>query len=247
MRASRSLGSKHCFVLEKKNITKINKAVRNFLRENAVVTYSMQCKDGITREVDDANKVAEYDNVTGKEITSIRMSGRSGWKRECTVELGKGVLFDNVRIDAKGGEAAIETFFTSIQEELVNMRPWYRRFAVINFVSLFMDLLGLISVGLFAVSMSFVVAGKFSFREAFTYHGFELPLVLTIFFICAFVGIGCNSVRSRLFPLAAFAIGAGAKRHEEADWWRKTFVGTVVIGGMLVGGSVAILANVITR
>lgn len=248
MDASRTESIKRVFVVTPDDLSGVNKAVHNFLRANATVTYELACVDGMVRQLMDIRTLQEYDNPRDKAIKRIEISGHSeDFKRRCSITLSNDDFWANVRITATGGEGAVETFFESIQHRLIAMTPWYGRLARLNFIAIIFFIFFLLSVGATVLGIVYqVYTGTFSLERTLTIRGHVWITVILVFFLGGIFGDFLNRIRGRMFPLFAFAIGQGAKQYQEHDWWRRFFVGSVLIGSIIVGGLVGLIVNLLT-
>ena len=247
MEASRSDNIKKAFVLKADDLSAIQKVVREFLRSNGKITFDLVCKDGMERHPDDLKSVANYDNSEKSQIVKLTVSGVSEDRvRRCTIVLSNDSFWDNIRVSANGGEQSVSTFFEGLTTTIQNMVPWYGRFAVINFISLFFSIIGFLSIAITILGIGLALANG-TLQNLTKTTGNELVIVICVFGYSLLAGQALNWVRQKLFPIAVFAIGAGLRRHEISDWWRKLIISTVLIGGVVVGGSVNFIVNMITK
>ena len=248
MKVSRQEHLKRAFVLTNDDLTAINRTVRDLLRANAMVSYDLKCVDQ-ERQPTDIRHLVYYENGPKKAIKQLAIRGRSeDFERHCSITLNGEFFWSNVRISADGGEKAVDTFFESMQERLVAMSPWYRRLAVIDFLSVFCMLL-MFSGGAMTLLGLSILAGNLK-SDTFLRVTSEAALAAGSIGVISsiaimIVGKMLNWLRCLLFPLAVFALGQGVARHHQNDVWRWVVVSTVVIGG-IVGICVNLMTYVIT-
>jgi hypothetical protein len=202
------------FVLDPQDLRAIHDAVSDFVD---AFSYTMVCKDKISRSAQDWKVVASYENAYEQQLVSLKLQAVG----ERYVSLTFGDSEDsatNITIWVSGPEDALEKLVTAIRRRLTRMRPWYSTLGRINNLTSFLLVWALLLV--YASVM--VLSGR----------GHESPLpgvpgrfgADLVLIIAMSIAVIVAFIRRRLFPHTVFALGQGAKRHR----WR-TSVHTVVV------------------
>jgi hypothetical protein len=212
------------FVLTQDDLSKLHKVITNYVD---FIEYEIECSDGLARKLTDIKKLYDYENPPDREIKSLTIEARTqDYSLSMTIEFNNSE-YHNVHIYLRGSEKDVTKINRAIEERLIGMRPWYARFATIDFFSSSMTLVTwalvlLTLMGLFGLLMLMDNKPSSDFDSK--------AFVVTIITLAAIIGGGwiLNHLRCRFFPKAVFAIGQGARRHENKEWIRKTIVGTFI-------------------
>ena len=238
--ASYSTGTKKSFVLTIEHFRTLIDAMKKFAEK---VECQAECQDKLVRTFDLA-ALKEFPNTPDKQIITmtIRCRDPEDFNRSATFTLrtqGWFGLFTPINLSIEGPESELEKLKSSFHEIIVRIAPWYDRATRFDFVSLFMNIMFFGWTTLVAiVAVYLYFQGRLSEMNTDLSKVSVMPfLVMTVVVI---FGVMLNRVRSRLFPLGAFAINDGLKRQQTMDNWRWT----AIIGGV-VGVASSLVASVV--
>jgi hypothetical protein len=235
MKVSRQVFLKKSFVFRPVDAEKLYRSFKELVGEPR---FTIECSDGLDRELGDLDSLLDFENALSKQIESVKvMAGSESWEQRATLKLtrrGQSTVF----ISLDGSEDVVSKLNEAIEDRIEGMSPWYAPLTRIGFVNLAIALLVSAYFIMLIVSALGLLGGQANSpsepdlrTEAYAY--------LLIFGATALVfavGRGLDRVRDRLFPKGTFAIGQGEERHKRQEMWRWT----VVIGFLvsLVAGVV---------
>lgn len=237
------------FVVTDDDMRSIVEAARSFLRDVREFECKIVGSDQAERTWIDVRKLCQYENPPSARILRIELRGASeDGLRQVSIEFGDKPLLGNVRVRLKSsGEESIQTLMNRLRYCMQVMRPWYARLAEANLVVMAFGLLMLLSIGgLITGVVSSLMSGGLSIERLLAPSGEEWSTVVVVMTLSFLVAWSLDQVRHRAFPRSTFAIGLGKNRHFEYDRIRKFFVGSVVVSGIVVGGSVAVIVNLLS-
>lgn len=223
MKISRTSSFKSVFVLTDKEIIKLFHLISNFSGQPKIEIY---CKDNLTREYDNIEQVLAYENMKGKEITSIKLSSYgkddlSGRKVYLTFDNSE---FSNVYIKIEGPERETTELNEKFGERFESIRPWYSFLSKVDFTYLFIGLyLFLVAIIILMVLLGNIKLVDSERSDLSKSIGYLIGLVPFI------VGVLFNKVKSKVFPSSSFAINQGLKRYNNLENFR-----FIILGGFLV-------------
>lgn len=195
------------------------------------------CADGVERTFPDSHALTTYDNLPAREIRSLHLSASSPTDRDCHVSISFGEDFSrSIGLRLEGPEVEMAHLRTVIRDLCEGIRPWY---SWITRIDGFYLVWGVASFGYLVLS---VMTGD---TRAARPHTFS-EAVSIVAVILAVLGVlmgavwGFNYLRNRYFPVAMFAIGQGAQRHQRHESMR-----WVVVVGFLVSVAASLLVALV--
>jgi hypothetical protein len=239
MQAEKRVTLNIAFVLSKRDLTKLNEIIRDYLGSNATVTFRGTCGENTTLTWDSIGPLQDYTNPRKKSIRKLVISGSSeNFKKRVSVVLGRMFPLDrNLQIEVSGDgvpQPTVENTFQSLEETCEGMMPWYSWVATVSLLMSFSVLSGLATVIL--IIMHTAKGGIIS--QLFQTGGSGL-VGLFWYMTTVFAGIGLLHIgRSYVFPLSSFTIGQGEKRHSNGELLRLSVIAAFfvnVIAGIVVG------------
>ena len=221
MEASVSKERKQAFILNQSNLKKI----WDLLEERiGPVSAEISCADGIHREFSNWKQFTLFDNPRQKKIISLSMNARAdNWSKSVHLRFSKS-SWENIELRIKGTEQVVSRLNDDINDIVDGIRPWYSKLARIDFGYVIAFLYG---------SIFMCIGRKFLNETKETDKGpsSEKLFLWFVFFVCGFAIVFClswllNKLKTRVFPIATFALGQGEQRYhldEKIRW-------TIVIG-----------------
>lgn len=238
MEVSTQFNIQQAFVTTSEDTVKIWKTIEN---KGMLVKATVNCSDGLIRNFQDSEMLAQYENPPRASITSLEIAGYCHKPyATATVTLGSGrFLSSPVSVSIRGEEDLVASMRTTLTDTLDGMRPWYSRIATLDMLSvwlfIFMILVWLaLTMGLLTLNMQ--PTPVISFKKA-------LPiLIISGAEVGLFYAVirGVNWLLKYIFPVTTFAIGQGIRRHhhyEQIRW--------VVIVGFLVSVVASIFVTIL--
>jgi len=136
MSFSNQRNPKVVFVLQKKDLSKLNEVLRDFLGAKAALSFRLECRDG-TRQFEKIDQVNAFDNGRKDAITRIVVSGHSeDYRRTVRITFASGMLFHDVRFALEGPENTVKVASGRLEELVASVTPWYWRIAKADFMNL---------------------------------------------------------------------------------------------------------------
>ena len=235
----------HSFVFTADDLRDIDKRVAAFLGDDRRVTFSIECSDRLERKYDSLKSLLEFDNPASKAITQLIVSGHSvDLRKRARFLFYKETVGDPVRIWIEGiDEDAVARLRSFVENLLAKARPWYGFLAELNplatkwFLVLVVLHATLSMAGLYVAAAWLKLTGDSRNSFMWVWSFLSAGVVFGSF---SFI---VPKVRNRFFPRGVFAINHGLERHRRADDMRKLVVISIIVCGILVGGSVGLVVN----
>jgi hypothetical protein len=216
------------FVLTEDDLSKLHQVIKNYADS---IEYEIECSDGLARKLTDIKKLYEYENPPDQEIKSLTIrASAQDHSLFMNIEF-RNSEYNNVHIYLIGSEKAVTKINRAIEERLIGMRPWYARFATIDFSSMALAVAPVLVV---IVALILILLTNNKPSSDFDPKPFAVATIFFMAFMAAIIAGGwiLDHLRRHLFPKAVFAIGQGAKRHAHKEWLRRTII-TAFIGLLL--------------
>jgi hypothetical protein len=204
----------------------LNKLFAKFEKISQVGIIKAECADGAERKFANLQELVDFEHPPNKDIKTLRFmasgKGMSVWIRFYKKSIR------NVYVSAEGPEEVVLPFIEFIEERLPAMRPWYGVIARQDPFSLLIDLpITFVIVFLLTPKLGLLLAPAPSVWPLIAIS--SIITLLTAFFLA--------HLRNKFFPAGVFAIGQGAKRHNDKEWVR-----TLVI----IGFAISVVAGIAT-
>lgn len=207
--------------------------------------YTIALEDGSQMTFDDVEDVISMPN---SKINPIERISAASWnmleKMRISMELRPGLYGGAIEYMTSGTEQQCIAWSRKLDEWVDEAKTWYSRIAVTDFV---MFMLGSSLVLAFVVllfgSIFLLVRGESTDSESDDGSSLVIAIFGLVVFTTFALGLILNVIRTRLFPIATFAIGYGKKRHEGTQRLRE-FVGITIIVSFLVNILAAIILGV---
>ena len=222
MEAQTRFDAQHAFVLEVEHVEKIWCLLEE---QGMVVKATVDCSDGIVRHYEEKGSLASYENPKRAAISAVSFSGRIV-EPFATAEIDLGARYSkSVSVSISGEETLVSSMRMSISDIVDGMKPWYSRIAVLDlstiWFSIFMVLLLLAQL----MGSSGEAKPSIPFTKALS----MVVVVAAVIGVVAFVIGGVSWLRNRYFPVATFALGQGASRHDHFERIRWAVIVAFVI------------------
>jgi hypothetical protein len=232
MVATTEFSVKHAFVLEPEEVRKVCRLLQDRIGSTSI---SSQCADGITREFADISQLLGYENPRRRRIASISFRSHSDdWKKQADISFSSH-SWATISANFSGLEASVMKLRDEISEMIDGLKPWYWRFARIDFFIVALItwfgadcILTIYANGQAANSVKPAV----NLVKAFSITG----IVLAALGIVVLSFWGLHRLRSRYFPLAVFKIGQETRRFDTDGKVRWT---------IMIGFTVSLVASLI--
>lgn len=216
MTATASLEIWHAFVVDGQHVKKLVGFLHQPIGD---VEIEATCVDGIERHFPDAKRLLAYENALSCAIRELRISARSDDGSKAATLVFSDSEFRSVWADLSGTELVVQRLRDDIVTVIEGTRPWYARFARLDFFPvMFVALFALWVVLNLAVALN--IATSFGWLATsgaeMTKETAALHRVYSVLLVLAAVAVGyiLNRVRKRLFPIGTFAIGQAKERYE---------------------------------
>jgi len=217
------------FVLTSKEIEKI---IQRFDGTDYFI-FKATCADKIVREFRSTDDIIKFENPPNKAIESLGINVFSeSHSKKAFIHFSKN-LVDNILVQLNGEEKEVIDLFEFLKEQLHSTEAWYAFVARQKFSGTFINT---IVVWIFTVPLVTVFTKQFSNSENLT----TLTWVVVIASILGanlLISYLWGKIRSVYFPMGAFALGQGIKRHKDKDIIRTTVIfGTLIslVTGILI-------------
>ncbi|NUP10743.1 MAG: hypothetical protein HOW73_32260 [Polyangiaceae bacterium] len=177
-----------------------------------LIVCNIYCDDGLKFVVSDPDSVVEHSNLGGKEIRELEMK---------VLPEDEGIRFSSsdylppILIVASGQDRRVLALRDALLEVVAATKPWFNLLAR---VSIFYILVGL---GWLLV----VFAQTLPKSSKPTTPAVMLASLALLAGVDGIFGFGVSWLHRKFFPIATFAIGHGAQRHEVAEKVRWVLVG----------------------
>ena len=224
---------RRAFVLSEEDL----RALSETLGAVGALKYTLDCSDGLSREVRTLEDILRYDNSPERSIVRLTLDARtSDLKSWASISFGNDES-TNLRIRLEGPEEVIVPLNRELEARLAAMRPWYAIMTRGDVILLSMAFL----FGLFVLFVAFVAFGPGRWVSSATRDprsearsallGFGVPVV--------FIGLAwlLHRARNWLFPIGSFVLGSGKARYDVLEKVRWTVVVGFVVS--VVGSFVA--------
>lgn len=209
------------FVLTDKEIEKIAK---RFDDSNSFVLKAT-CVDKIVREFKSIDDLVSFENSPNKEIESLGFNVFSkNHERKAFIHFSKSPA-DNILIQLSGEEKEVVDLFEFLRERFYAMETWYAFIARVKYSGLFIS-----SVLIWVLTVPLVTAFSKLYIKSNGLSTLSWVIIITaILSTNLIISYLWGKIRNLYFPMGAFAIGQGMKRHKD-----KEVIRTVVILGSLI-------------
>lgn len=203
------------------------------------ISFELECRDRLKRQFENLEELLTFENPPKKDIKTLRLTARSN-KREIWIwlKLDKDAR-SNILIHIEADEVATTTLSECLDERLAAMKPWYGRIAKMQLYKLYTLLTAFLGLMLGSILVFAVAFGKISFADPSNAIGalaLGALIGLTVLILLTFL----DRLKLSLFPMGAFTIGQGAKRHKN-----KELVRTSVVIAFFVSLAASIVAALI--
>ncbi|WP_152226412.1 hypothetical protein [Pseudomonas sp. SCB32] len=227
MQVKAEYAGKHAFVATAEDVEGIWSTLGSYYEK---VEAEVTCSDGIHRKFTRKEEISKYTNPKRSEIKTVQFTAiRRNDDKDIevgTVTLGK-KFYNILSLSLHGEEESITTINTKIRDTFEGIKPWYSLLATVDlgFVLLVLGMLGFGFISLINKPPAKATAS--------TSPQMAIAIISALTAIIAFVALVAwifAKVREKIFPVTAFKIGQGIKRHElnENIRW-------VVVVGLIVG------------
>ncbi len=223
MKVSRTSSFKSIYVLTDKEISKLYHIISDYCGQPKIAIH---CKDQLKREYDDLDSLLAYENMKGKEITSISFIsyGKGDYsERNVYLTFDSGEI-TNIYINMDGPERDMTEFNEKLNERLESARPWYSFISKLDFIPvlsiLYLSLMAIIITMSLIGIIKVVASERSETSKSIGYFIGAIPFI---------VGVLFNRIKSKIFPSSSFAINQGQKRYHNLESFR-----LVILGGLFV-------------
>ena len=178
-------------------------------------SFKAICADKLVREFTSASELIQFENVPSKEIEALGINVFSkDYEKKAFIHLSR-ATFSNFVIRLEGEEKDVSTLTEFLEERLDAMKPWYAFISKQKYSGLILDVI---------LTWIFVLPiGYFFFRRSSTIKDFMI-LVAAQLAIGTTLSVIWGRIKSYSFPTGVFALGQGAKRHEDKEKIRTTII-----------------------
>ena len=204
------------YVLKEKNLTKICDKLRDISDE---VFVSLECEDSIERGYDGAEDVINnFENPKSKRLKEMLITGRNEGLRTSRIR-----VHEWITIDLEGEEKELEKVLQEIEDEIENMKPWYKHISSTDLVKVGLMMPAVIFFGALLIASIYGIEESGSSQSKETLLGTLILLGPTLLFILL------DYIKKWTFPKKTFAIGKGVDRFETMENVRWAIVTSLVI------------------
>jgi len=228
-----NFGIPKAFVATARDVSKIWKAFHDAAMD---VNATANCVDGLVRHFESCESLVQYENPQRAAITSLEISARCREPYQ-TGEVSLGGRYSApVSISLRGEETMVSAIRTTLMDTIDGMKPWYSRVSTIDLFYVWYPIFMVLFLLARTMTPSDTPTPAIPFAKAVVLVAKLLALMATI----GGVIWGIAALRKRYFPIATFAIGQGASRHQHNEQVR-----WVVMVGFLVGVVASIVATML--
>lgn len=200
------------------------------LKFNDRVSYTIETQDGIRKRNLSKAQVKGYQNNPTSRMTSLGVHGNP-----ITLFFNR----DYIRYNISAPDDEIHNLRNQTVDFVSGFKPWWNVIARIPFFIVL--LIGvLLSTIVFAFFLAIGVAEPDHSPDSPQENAREGLLIGLGLMVVGGVGWGLDWLKAKLFPMATFALGHGARRHQNREAFRRVALTT------LVGLPVALLVGVVT-
>jgi len=226
MNISKETSLYQCFVLTEQVLRKLNRALTEF---NENIKFEIKCSDGLSRNLSNLDELLEFENPPNKNIQELVLSSKGhNYDRSVRLRLMNSG-YPNIRLTMEGSEEAMTKLNSLVEEQLTGMKPWYFRFAKLDFRIIGLILLSIATIVLNILAATGSLRGQLTSATDHRSTAISNLIFITIISSPFIVGFALNLLRKRFFPIGVFALGQGLKRHADNEFLRWTiFVGFFV-------------------
>jgi|SRR3990172_4862887 len=205
MSAGANIEISHAFVLTAVDAEKIWSMLAQSFDS---VQASALCSDSIRREFTSADALIQYENPRSRAIRSLTYEARSDKPyARASIQFG-GRYSSSVEMSISGPESSVLAIRDRLGEVLDGMRPWYSPISRVDFFYIVTGALFFAWLVFQGMSTGSASGKAMTFGQASTAAA---VLIAFLFGVGMFIW-ALNRLRSRFFPVAAFAIGQGQGR-----------------------------------
>ena len=233
MKVSRDARLTQAFVLEGADLQALVQHLRTWA---ATFRFEALCADSLTRHFESVEEVLDFENPARREMEVLHIRAYS--EDHCTtfsLKLDRDTR-SNVYFTVEGEETIASQTNQFVEERLSSMKPWYSLLARTNFIFV-------LSIIVSALSSGVLIATAFlspttATGQSTTARSVVQALLIGVGFGFAplLLGYLLNRFCSKFFPMGAFALGQGIKRHRDKEFLRST---------VIVGFAVSFVASII--
>jgi hypothetical protein len=218
-----SKNSSKSFILNDESIRKICL----FFGENTEkIEIVAECSDDIKRKFQGTEDFLAYENPNSAKILKLKLISISK-DYDQRIEVNFSGVYSNISVNVDAEEVEIVGIKTRLNQILEGCIPWYAFFSKINYIllaSIFFLTIFVIAIAnnqYEFLDLSQANEPPKSFSENIIYLG------TNIFFLFLIAGL-LQFFKSKVFPIAFYAIGQQANRYSYLEALRWLFIGSVL-------------------
>lgn len=189
--------------------------------------YLVATADNQNTPVTDVEAFLSFAEAKAAPIVSLTIMTpeASQHDRGLAINMQSGERAPTFQYAVYGDESDLFHLSGRVEEWLTSVKPWYAWLAgrAVN----------ALTISMFAWGVSMIVLASLTINSPALGSDQKTATLPPWFFIPLFVLLPVRSVWARMFPLAIFAVGLGARKADAAKTWRVT-VGTGVILALVV-------------
>jgi hypothetical protein len=209
----------HAFVLRPDDLVSLARLLSQSMTH---VRFEASCNDASTRTFETYEDLVQYDNPGSRAIETLTVVASNPDKHAAYKALFANSVLTNLTFEVEG-PSEMKTQLTSFTRDLFQeIRPWYSKIMPNPFIVGFWVGFGAVAI------LSWLKTGD-GRRLGDLVDKYPLPGTLLI----STIGISAGTVAYRFwkwnFPMGAFAIGYGERRHNEREPIRLTLIVSFIV------------------
>ena len=206
---------------------------------NNKMDFSVYLADGTSYEFNNIKDVLNLQNSKNRPIKKISVETPFQDGTRATVSFRGDNILDTIGYNLTGEEKDVLYLADKLDEWIGSIKPWYSRIATVDFVSFLSgSLLVVFAAVILITGIVMLIRGDFFTPMSESKEDSPTGFIYVFFFVfLSGIVLLANIIRSKIFPVATFAIGDGIQRHHQLKRWRE------LLGAVFI---LSVLANVIT-
>lgn len=205
---------------------------------------SVYLADGTSYEFNNIKDVLNLQNSKNRPIKRIHVETFFQDGARATVSFRDHDLLDTIEYNLTGEEKDVLYLADKLDEWIGSIKPWYSRIATVDFVLfLFGSIVVVFAAMILITGIVMLIRGDFFTPVSESDEGLPTGtgfMIIFFFVLSSGIAMLANIIRSKIFPVAIFAIGDGVQRHRQLERWRE-----MVGGGFILSILASIFAGLI--
>ena len=236
MNVSRRDSLRRAFVLTEEDV----RALSERLGVLGVLSYTLECSDGLSREFDAVEEVLKFDNSPQRSIERLTVNARStDFLSRASLWFAANEEFNNLTLSLEGPDEVVVRLNQEIEARLSAIRPWYDVLTrghslLLAFGSLYTGLIGLMLWAAGSVAFGPASAGPSDKKT----EALVLFVFITGVIVYSLLAWLLHRIRQFIFPIGTFTLGAGKRRYdvrERVRWIAVSFF--ITSAGVILAGA----------